>query len=96
MEDMAQAPEEPSYPYGLCITLCKDEMEKLGINAADYKIGDKISLDAIAKVTSITQDEQGWDRVELQITDLGLETDDDKDAKPVADTIGGRLYGDDS
>lgn len=93
MEDMAREPMEPEYPYGLCISLCKDELEKLGMKVEDYKIGDVIALDAVTKVKSISQDDMGYDRIELQITDLGIETEEDNDAKPVAKTVGGSLYG---
>jgi hypothetical protein len=84
---------EPEYPYGLCISLCKDELEKLGIKIEDYKIGDVIALDAVTKVKAISQDDQGYDRLELQITELGIETEDDHDAKPVARNTGDILYG---
>lgn len=94
LENMAREPVEAEYPYGLCISLCKDELEKLGMKVTDYKIGDVIALDAVTKVRAISQDEMGYDRLELQITDLGIETEADKDAKPVASTVGGRLYGD--
>jgi hypothetical protein len=95
MVDMAYGSEEPCYPSGLCIYLCAAEMEKLGIKAEDYKVGDVISLDAKAKIVGTSQREYG-DSLDLQITDLGMETEDDKDAKPVTKGVGSRLYdGDD-
>lgn len=95
MVDMAREPMEPEYPYGLCLHISQPELDKLGIKAEDYKIGDVIPLDAVAKVTGISQSSDGYSCLDLQITDLGIETEDDMDAKPVADSVGGRLYGED-
>src|SRR5690242_10130946 len=84
MEQMASAPmpDAPTFPYGLCITLCDDELEKLGIDKDDMpEIGDSIHLFAMAKVTSVNQsaNESGDQRrIELQITDLGCENEDDE------------------
>lgn len=72
------------YPYGLCISLGEDELEKLGIMTEDGKlslpdVGDIVSLAAAAKVTSVTsrerEDGECDCRVELQITHLGLGED---------------------
>ena len=92
MEDMARE-SEPCYPYGLCITLEKEVLEKLGLEVSEFKVGDLLPMDMIGKVTGITQDEHGYDCLTLQITDLGVETDEDEDAMPIAETVGGRLYG---
>lgn len=100
MVDMARTPEEkeeavesatlpavdsvPDYPYGLCLRLSHEELEKLGLDA-DCEIGDMIHLFAMAKVTSVSMSdsERGghYCNVELQITHLGLE-DEDTEEEP--------------
>lgn len=95
MVDMAKTMEEmqetagipyPSsaaqlYPYGLSICLGHDELEKLGLEA-DCEPGDLIHMFAMAKVTSVSKNDTGEGpkcRVELQITHLGLEEEDEED-----------------
>ena len=67
--------DEPRYPYGLCISLGKEELEKLGITALP-KVGGEmmITAKAVVKSTSVYDIQgEGQDmRVELQITDMGL------------------------
>lgn len=72
MDDEAQldAPmpmggDRARYPYGLRICLCKDELDKLGLDE-DPKHGDYLMLTVMARVTSSTTDDNGR-RVELQI-----------------------------
>lgn len=91
MVDMAVTPEEyeeeaekgnlsknqiASYPYGLCICLTGDELEKLGLDAS-CEVGDLIHIMAMAKVTSVSKremaDGSSDNRVELQITEMGIE-----------------------
>lgn len=92
MVDMRRSPEEkkevmdapmpsdmPDYPYGLCISLGNDELEKLSLDCSDCESGDTIDLRAFAKVTSISkQDYNGTQtcRIELQITQLAVENED--------------------
>jgi hypothetical protein len=72
--------DEPRYPYGLCISLGKEELAKLNITALP-KVGGEmmITAKAIVKSTSAydTQGEGQDMRVELQITDMGLGQTDD-------------------
>ena len=67
--------DEPRYPYGLCISLGKDELEKLGITALP-KVGGEMMIQAKAMVKSTSAYEtqgEGTDmRVELQITDMEI------------------------
>lgn len=66
----------PDYPYGLCINLGADEMEKLGIKDLP-EIGEQMSLTATVKVTSVSSyDSEGGGSsksVSLQITEMGLD-----------------------
>lgn len=77
-------PDVPIYPYGLCICLTHDELDKLGLDA-DCEVGDMIHIMAMAKVTSIsknaTSDGENC-RVELQITDMSVEDEDLEDGEP--------------
>ena len=71
------ATESPAYPYGLCLTLDDDALEKLGLEADDFAVGKSMTLVANVDVTSVSSYEsKGTDAresVSLQITDLCLE-----------------------
>lgn len=86
-KDLALAPadysgkyEGPAYPYGLCLSLEDETLKKLGLDGDMPDVGDIIQFNAIAKVTSVSENErEGTDgtkskccRVELQITDMGI------------------------
>ncbi len=71
----------PDYPYGLCIHMDKDELDKLGITDLP-KIGTVMTLECMVKVTRISQSASeaadGADEytsVDFQITDIGIEPD---------------------
>lgn len=69
MVDMALSPEkreetcapchspadypQPIYPWGLCIRLENEQIDKLGLNT-DVEAGDYIAFDAVGKVTSVS------------------------------------------
>lgn len=91
MQDMALTPEEKSemaicgpsspmsminnYPYGLCISLGDEQLEKLNLDK-DCEPGDFIHIFAMAKVTSVSKNDTGEGektRIELQITHMGIE-----------------------
>lgn len=93
--DMAMSPEEakaenvyptpvdklPKYPYGLCISLCKDELEKLELDADSLEVGEMLHLHAMARVTSksINETEGGSNpRIELVMAFLEIENEDDE------------------
>ena len=92
MADMAKTPEEVKedsepmapvsvnrYPYGLCLSLDQDDLEKLSM-PLDAEVGDMIHVMAFARVTSVSKQELADGkcncRVELQITHLALEDED--------------------
>lgn len=65
------------YPYGLCLCLDNDALEKLNLDES-VDAGDGIQIVAYAKVTSVSQNDTAGGvnrRVELQITHLGLGPD---------------------
>lgn len=75
-------PEGPDFPWGLRLSLSHRELEKLGLEA-DCAIGDTIDLRCFAKVTSVSRTDGPngpEDRVELQITEMAAENEDDEEA----------------
>jgi hypothetical protein len=72
-------PEKPEYPYGLRICLTEKEFEKLGLDHKDAEIGGTFHLHAMAKITSVSVNDTEHGqccRVEAQITDLAIESED--------------------
>lgn len=66
--------DDPLYPYGLCISLEADQLEKLGITALP-KVGSTMMITAKAyvKSTSAYETQGGKDMsVSLQITDMEI------------------------
>lgn len=80
-DKMECAPMEataPDYPYGLCIHMDKDELDKLGIKDLP-KVGTEMMIHSKVKVTRVSQsaaehaDEQT--SVDFQITDIGMDAE---------------------
>jgi len=78
--------DEPSYPYGLCLHLGKDELEKLGMTTLP-DVGAKMEVMAKGYVKSTsayeTQDDGKSMSVDIQITDLELAPGEMKDPASV-------------
>lgn len=75
------------YPYGLSICLTQDELEKLDGNHEDMEIGDIFDIRAMARVTSISENDSEAGktcRVELQIVMMAVENEDDEAAEPIS------------
>jgi hypothetical protein len=76
-DKMESAPMEataPDYPYGLCIHLDRDELDKLGIKGLPA-IGTTMAMTGMVKVTRVSSSATGDDEytsVDLQITDMGV------------------------
>lgn len=71
---LAATPSTPIYPYGLCISLCNDELELLDLGN-DCEPGDMMHMECIAKVTSVSKNDTTdgtKTRVELQIMGMAL------------------------
>lgn len=69
--------EMSDYPYGLCISLDDEILEKLDLDG-DCEVGDVIDLRVFAKVTSVNKRQVNGDdecRIELQITELAVENE---------------------
>lgn len=92
---MAAPGDGPDYPWGLCLNLGKNELDKLGIDDLP-SVGDEFHIYAVCKVTRVSQSasEGGEDSkgVELQVTAMGAMQGDD--AKPTGfQKAASKLYG---
>ncbi len=96
-----EKPSVPTYPYGLCISLNEEDLKKLGTEGELPEVGDMIHLAAMAKVTSVSESEREDTggtktkccRIELQITHLATEFEDDEAAEVEATKARqGRFY----
>ena len=70
--------DEPAYPYGLCITLDAEQLDKLGITALP-KVGSTMMIKAKAyvKSTGAYETQGGNDMtMSLQITDMEISGED--------------------
>lgn len=72
----------PRYPYGLCISLTEKELEKLGLDPKAAVSGGMVHLHAIARITATsnntTQDGKEHHRIELQIEQMAVESEDEE------------------
>lgn len=98
----------PRYPYGLCISLDETTMAKLKLDVDDLpEVGECIHLCGMAKVTSVSQNETTSEdgtarkccRVELQITNLATESENEENdefeaAETKTKARRSRMYGD--
>ena len=76
--------ETPDFPYGLRICLTEKEFEKLGIDPAEAFIGAVMHGHFLGRITSISANQaEGVDccRVEVQIEDLAIESEDAENAE---------------
>jgi len=105
---MGAAPSAPVYPWGLCIRLEEDSLAKLGLDGEMPSVGDMIHLCAMAKVTSVSENEMEDGKggkttrrcIELQITHLATENEDQEnaaieDAEQRSSARRSRFYGSD-
>ena len=84
----------PKYPYGLSISLCEKELEKLGLEDGDLEVGDMLHLHCLAKVTSVSSNEYesgSHCRVELQICYMSGE-DEDEENEEEEKSVTSKLY----
>jgi hypothetical protein len=68
----------PDYPWGMRITLTHRELEKIG-KEADCRPGDMLEFRAVARVIGVYRNDGPMgpeDRVELQIEQMAVETDE--------------------
>lgn len=75
---------QPDYPYGLCLSFDQETLEKLNMDNDDVCVGDMIHLHAMAKVTSVSRNDNETlgpqCRIELQLTNIApMEDESDED-----------------
>lgn len=77
----------PAYPWGLCLHLGDDEIEKLG--AGELKAGDEVSITCKAKVTGCSSNQsllgQSHNSIDLQITEMEIAGGESAIAKTLYD-----------
>lgn len=77
------AANQPNYPWGLSISLCNKELDKLGIDVDNVNVNDIFHLHCFAVVTSKSSNQvQGTEpnsRIELQITHIAAEDEGEED-----------------
>lgn len=89
-EEAGAMPEHamPKYPYGLCIELNDEVIEKLGLTSLP-RTGEKFYIEAEAKVVSVSAREvegsESEASIRLQIEKLGCEGEDPKYAQKMYD-----------
>lgn len=77
-------PDLPKYPYDSKLRLGTEVLEKLGISPADYKVGETCEITAKVEVcgTQMSERQSGErNELELQITDIAIDTKPKKKAK---------------
>ena len=69
------------YPYGLRLTLDTQELEKLGLKASDFKVGQSITINAQGSITSISSYETTGKNgdsqnvgIQIEKLDLGMKS----------------------
>ncbi len=73
--DSEEMYDQPMYSYGLCISLGREELEKLGIEKLP-EAGSEMMIKAFAYVKTVreSKEQDGVEQnVELQITAMGIE-----------------------
>lgn len=72
------------YPYNTRLSLDKDVLDKLDVSPKDFKVGQKVTVQAVAVVKSLRMVEgKDYDtnEVELQIQEIGIEKKADSTLK---------------
>lgn len=74
---------QPNYPWGLSISLCDEELDKLGVDYNSIETGAIVHMHCLAVVTAKSSNAvQGTEpscRIELQITHIAAEDEDEED-----------------
>lgn len=96
-EAMTSPMATEEYPWGLCLHLGKEELEKLGITELP-DVGDEFHIYAVCEVRSVSQNKraEGEDSksIELQVTHMGAMHEDEAEEKGDAfSKAAKKLYG---
>ena len=70
----------PDYPWGLRLCLTEQELEKLDLDSSDAFVGGMVHIFAMARIigVNVSSSSENGDRcrIELQIENLGIESED--------------------
>lgn len=84
-ESSPASPENQNpYPYGACLHLDTDELEKLGVDKLP-QVGDEYHIRAVGRVTSVSSNESLGGKAEnmsVQIEMMELVHEDEAEAEP--------------
>ena len=72
-------PAKPDFPYGLQICLTEKEFKKLDLDPSEAQVGGMVHGHFMGRITSVSaSDNDGGSccRVEIQIEDLAIESED--------------------
>lgn len=78
---------QSKYDYGLCLCFNQETLDKLSLETNDVEPGDFIHLFGMAEVTSVSKNDTGdgpRHRIELQLTHLGIEGEDEENEEVVS------------
>ena len=74
--------DKPDFPCGLRISLSEKELDKLGLDAPTVEhVGGVVHGHFLGRVTSVSMDQRDGEnccRVEIQIEDLDIESEDEE------------------
>lgn len=82
----------PKYPWGLEFSLEGKSLEKLGVDIGDFKIGQELPLNGVAKVVGLDQHEREEGephkcvRLVIMMLDNGKQSSDSDRAKKLYDS----------
>ena len=74
-------PDRPDYPYGLCFTLTDKEFKKLNLDPSEAMEGGIFHGHFLARIKSVTHTDSNGEktcRVECQIEDMAIESEDEE------------------
>lgn len=104
VHDAIAMPMGSEYPWGLCLRLSKEELDKMDVDHKEWEIGDIYHIHAMAKVTSISASENESSgeccNVEMQVIAMGAESEDAENSEededmPSASRLRGKMYSED-
>lgn len=86
--------DPPKYPWGLCLTLNDDSLDKLGMDKLP-EIGTKMRLVAMVEVTGVSAStyqgaEEKRSSVDLQVTDMAIDDGGAGTMSRAAETLYGK------
>jgi len=90
----SQEMEKPKYPYGTCLYLNDESLEKLGIDS-NPAVGTEMHIIAVAKVTGVSEREYEGGKhktLDLQITDMAIAQGEESKPKQTMAEAATSLY----